>query len=148
MSIEEALSGGNSDPRNETILKMFSLIKIGERAGTGIQTIINTVSKIGYSKPIIEESFNPDRTKMTIFLKNNNFKKEYYETRQNNLPNMSSDENKALDFINRNECITRKKLEEYLSCGKTKSTIILKSLLDKNLIYKEGSSKNIIYLKR
>lgn len=148
MSIEEALSGENSDPRNETILKMFSLIKIGERAGTGIQTIINTVSKIGYSKPIIEESFNPDRTKMTIFLKNNNFKKEYYETRQNNLPNMSSDENKALDFVNRNGCITRKKLEEYLSCGKTKSTIILKSLLDKNLIYKEGSSKNIIYLKR
>lgn len=36
---EEALKGGVSDPRNENIFKMFNLLGIGERAGSGLENI-------------------------------------------------------------------------------------------------------------
>ena len=38
IEIDAAKSGGISDPRNSTMLKMFNLIDIGERAGSGIPT--------------------------------------------------------------------------------------------------------------
>ena len=36
---EEALKGGVSDPRNENIFKMFNLLGIGERVGSGLGNI-------------------------------------------------------------------------------------------------------------
>ena len=36
IGLQTALAGGVSDPRNETVMKMFSLIDVGERAGSGI----------------------------------------------------------------------------------------------------------------
>jgi predicted HTH transcriptional regulator len=44
MPIEEAKKFGTSNPRNKTIHSMFTLINIGERAGSGIPNII-TASK-------------------------------------------------------------------------------------------------------
>ena len=44
IGLQTALAGGVSDPRNETVMKMFSLIDVGERAGSG----------------------NPERTLLTI----------------------------------------------------------------------------------
>ena len=100
MSVEEAFAGGNTDPRNETILKIFSLIKIGERAGTGIQTILRAINVFGYSKPIIEETFNPDRTKLTIFLgKMVTIKINDFEPQLVKVNSLSSDEEKTLGFI-------------------------------------------------
>lgn len=140
MSVEEAFAGGNTDPRNETILKIFSLIKIGERAGTGMQTILHAIKTFGYCKPIIEESFNPDRTKLTIFLD----KKTTIETHDDET-NLSSDEEKSLKFIRIKKEIFRYELEQYLSCSKTKCNTILKSLLEKGLIKKKDSGKKVKY---
>ena len=146
ISIEEAFAGGNTDPRNETILKIFSLVKIGERAGTGIQTILHAINVLGYSKPIIEESFNPDRTKLTIFLgKMINIKtndEEFYHIKVNTL---SYNEEKTLEFIKAKKEIVRQDLEEYLSCSKTKCNNILKSLLQKGIIKKKDFGKNVKY---
>ena len=33
---EEFYAGGNSDPRNPNILKMFGFVNVGERAGSGV----------------------------------------------------------------------------------------------------------------
>lgn len=33
--------GGESDPRNKSLMKMFNLINIGERAGSGVPNIFN-----------------------------------------------------------------------------------------------------------
>lgn len=32
--------GGESDPRNKALMKMFNLINIGERAGSGVPNIL------------------------------------------------------------------------------------------------------------
>lgn len=61
-----ALAGGVSDPRNETIMKMFSLVDIGERAGTGIPDFVNTWTKYMRLSPIYSIKHNPDRTMLAI----------------------------------------------------------------------------------
>lgn len=54
--------GGESDPRNKSLMKMFNLINIGERAGSGVPNIFNVWNDEGFVEPEIEERFDPDRT--------------------------------------------------------------------------------------
>lgn len=58
----QMLKGGESDPRNKSLMKMFNLINIGERSGSGVPLILNTWEDEGWKKPVIEERFDPDRT--------------------------------------------------------------------------------------
>ena len=44
-------------------MKMFNLINIGERAGSGVPNIFN---EEGFVEPEIEERFDPDRTILTL----------------------------------------------------------------------------------
>ena len=55
-----------SDSRNKALMKMFNLINIGERAGSGVPNIFNVWADEGWEKPIIEERFDPDRTVLTL----------------------------------------------------------------------------------
>ena len=64
----QMLLGGVSDPRNRGLMKMFNLIDIGERAGSGIPKIVNIWSNEGLKDPLIEEHFDPDRTLITLSL--------------------------------------------------------------------------------
>lgn len=64
-----ALLGGTSKARNKNILDIFSYINIGERGGTGIPLIMTATKEENYPNPILEDSFNPDETKLTIYIK-------------------------------------------------------------------------------
>ena len=63
---KQILLGGISDPRNKGLMKMFNMIDIGERAGSGVSNIFNTWEDEGYEVPEIIEEFNPDRTKLIL----------------------------------------------------------------------------------
>lgn len=58
---------GESSARNKTILKMFNLVGVGERAGSGFPLIVSACKEFGFDKPNIVETYNPDRTKLAIF---------------------------------------------------------------------------------
>ena len=63
---KQMLRGGISDPRNKTLMKMFNMIGIGERAGSGIPDIYQVWESEGWSMPVVEESYNPDRTRLSL----------------------------------------------------------------------------------
>ncbi|MDE5934064.1 MAG: hypothetical protein K2H40_16495 [Lachnospiraceae bacterium] len=63
---EQMRMGGESDPRNKTLMKMFNLINIGERAGSGVPNIFNVWADEGWQEPEIIERFNPDRTLLLL----------------------------------------------------------------------------------
>ena len=63
---EQMLKGGISDPRNKALIKMFNMIGIGERAGSGVPDIFAVWESHGWEAPKIEEQFNPDRTILTL----------------------------------------------------------------------------------
>lgn len=75
----QMIRGGVSDPRNRGLMKMFNLIDIGERAGSGIPHIINIWQDEDLKDPIIQEEFGPDRTSLILSLE----KKQAIKTSDN-----------------------------------------------------------------
>jgi predicted HTH transcriptional regulator len=68
ISVDDAVFGGISDPRNVTLLKLFGMINFAERAGTGVSGIYAAWEKEGWKAPALEEQFNPDRTVLSLDL--------------------------------------------------------------------------------
>ena len=67
---EEIFDGGVSDPRNPNIFKMFSLIGIGERAGSGLFNIRTIWQDLGWQQPVWEEKFTPERLILSVPVEN------------------------------------------------------------------------------
>lgn len=63
---QQMMRGGISDPRNKLLMKMFNLIKVGERAGSGVPDIFQVWENEDFNMPIIEEQFHPNRTIVTL----------------------------------------------------------------------------------
>ena len=66
MPIEEARKPGSTDPRNETMMRMFSIVEIGERAGSGMDKIFGGWEWAGYPAPTYEVAYGPDRTTLML----------------------------------------------------------------------------------
>lgn len=65
----QMLKGGESEPRNVNIMKMFNLLGFGEHAGSGVPDIYSVWEDAGYLDPIIEEHFGEDGpSKMVVML--------------------------------------------------------------------------------
>ena len=63
---QQMLKGGISIPRNRNIMKMFNLIRVGERAGSGVPNIYDVWNGEGWIPPDINEQYDPDRTILTL----------------------------------------------------------------------------------
>lgn len=66
--IATAMSGGVSDPRNVTILKMFNLIDVGERTGSGIPLIREAWRQMKWPEISAREEYGPERTTVRLVL--------------------------------------------------------------------------------
>jgi len=67
VSKDVAIDGGVSDPRNSVMLKVFSLINYGERAGSGLSNIFYTWEHVFHTKAELNESMGVDR--VTLYLR-------------------------------------------------------------------------------
>ena len=66
IEVAAAKGGGLSDPRNAVILKMFNMIDIGERAGSGIPNIFRVWREQDWPEPIILQEIDPERTELIL----------------------------------------------------------------------------------
>lgn len=66
IGLETALHGGTSDPRNSTIMKMFGLVGIGDRAGTGMPDAIAVAEQKLNAEVTYFISLEPERTVLNI----------------------------------------------------------------------------------
>ena len=68
ISLSDAMEGGISDPSNGIMLKIFSLIEFGERAGSGLSGICKRWEKVYHTPVTIEETHKDgvDRTVLTL----------------------------------------------------------------------------------
>ena len=104
--IEQMRLGGVSDPRNGLVMKMFSLIDVGERAGTGVPDVFATWANAGLPEPQIEENFGEaDRTILTLMLEadakpdnNEQISDDYEQINSSN--EQISDNNEQLNGLN------------------------------------------------
>lgn len=94
--------GGESDPRNKALMKMFNLIGIGERAGSGVPELFSVWENEGWVEPIIEETFHPGRTILTPpFVKKDETTKRRKESSEENTAGRKLREEKHFNNIKR-----------------------------------------------
>ena len=120
---KQMLRGGISDPRNKTLMKMFNMIGIGERAGSGIPDIYQVWENEGWPMPVVEESYNPDRTRLSLeFAKQANKTSE--QNKRTKQANKTSKQNKHRK-TEENYQLIRKYLKEN---GLSKTTDIAQAI--------------------
>ncbi len=145
---EEALRGGISDPRNENIFKMFNLLGIGERAGSGLENIQLAWKEEEWLAPDLEEEFNPDRIILilrTISMlpeQSINLLKYVLKDKYDML---SKEEVLALVSAHQEGYVTNNRLQQLLDTHSIKSNKILSALVDKGYLEADGIGRGTKY---
>ncbi|MCL2662375.1 MAG: putative DNA binding domain-containing protein [Oscillospiraceae bacterium] len=164
LSVDDAVSGGFSDPRNMTLVKMFNLINIGDRAGTGLSTIYSVWEDEGWIKPALEEQFNPDRTVLALYLsaqidKKMPIKSVDKKSAHDNERTLSellsgllspNDYKKVLPLIEHletNKSITPKEAESLVNKSSATARRYLGILTNAKVLVPEGKANNTIYIR-
>ena len=146
---QQMLRGGESEPRNGNLMKMFNLIGYGERAGSGVPDIYATWEAAGYVEPTVEEKFGndqPNRTIVTLPLveKNQSLNQSLFE-KSTELGTKSGEKQKEMQIriemvytkLKENPSISQKQVAEDLEI----SVKQVKNVTDK--LQKQGRIKRI-----
>ena len=139
--------GGESDPRNKALMKMFNLINIGERAGSGVPNIFNVWEDEGWEEPVIEERFDPDRTILSL-----SFFKKVSEKSVSKKVTEKSDSKKVtvktqahydmiLSFMKDDVWYKASELVDVLGVRETRTKALLRALVEDGLLVYNGTIK-------
>lgn len=122
-----------SDPRNPLIMDLFRFIKLSERAGSGIKTILQTVNDLGLQNPTIELS--QDRIKFIL-----------PDTLILDSGHLSKNEKIIMAFILEHGEIQNKNVQELLEVKRTAALNTLNTLVEKNFIKQVGKGRGNKYI--
>ncbi len=148
--------GGESDPRNKGLMKMFNLINIGERAGSGVPDIFRTWEELGWEEPIIEERYG-DAARTSLFLsfiekqakktsEKNKRKKQAKKTSEiKQAKKTIENKNIILEFIRKNGDSKVSEIAELLNLSPARTRAVLKELIVEGKIATSGRTKGKIY---
>jgi predicted HTH transcriptional regulator len=152
IDIRDAVIGGVSDPRNTTLIKMFNLINVGERSGSGIPKIFAAWEGEGWRRPELKESFEPDRTCLSlefasekVAIKSSDKKAAIKNSDKRISKKTKGHREKIMALIDeRGEISTAEACRE-LGLQVARVRRILRGMVDESLIKAEGGNKNRRY---
>ena len=146
--------GGQSDPRNKALMKMFNLIGVGERAGSGVPELFSVWKHEGWIEPTIEEQFDPDRTILTMqFLKETASKKvrekecEKKSARKRVRENTLKQYEMILSMMSPEEWYQATDFMDVLQIKERRIQVLLKELLQDGKIVDNGKIRGRKYKK-
>ena len=149
IELSTALRGGVSDPRNSTMLKMFNLIDIGERAGSGIPNIFRVWKEQKWSAPTLIEEFDPDRLIVSLPLKIGDKKPAIKVGDKKVAIKSERHKNAIIEFLTDHPEGTVAELEDVLGLKASRVKQLLGALSKEGIIEAIGSNRNRRYrLKR
>lgn len=149
IELETAKSGGISDPRNTALMKMFNLINIGERAGSGIPNIYGVWQKQGWKIPEIEEQFEPERTTLRLPFEKIGDKKSAIKIGDKKSAINQVKKQMIIDYLTEHPYAKTSEIADYLALKPSRARDYLCELVADEIIVAEGENKGRIYtLKR
>lgn len=146
---DQMLKGGISDPRNKALMKMFNIIGIGERAGSGVPDIFDVWESQHWKEPVVEEQYNPDRTILTLSFverkvsRNQEHPKYQTDTLDDTLKDTL--EFRILTLLKENPKIKQQEVGETLGVSIASVKRSMKKLTDAEKIQREGGKRNGIW---
>ena len=147
VSVDDAVSGGFSDPRNTTLVKLFNLINVGDRAGTGLSTIFTVWKEEGWVEPVLEEQFNPDRTVLRLVLSPHDTENSDETTTVSDRTAIHDEDRVSaiLTFIKQRGRGKNSDFANILGLSSQRVREILNDLVCRGLIQKHGNKRHTYY---
>ena len=142
---EEFYAGGNSDPRNPNLLKIFGFVNVGERAGSGVDKIMTAWEEQHWKRPVYDISLRAERVTLQLEVgqvvyipRAADLRSEVCEP--NSSIYLTDRERKIVEYIEKHGNISMGKATEI--CGyKTKSATrkLIAELLNQKVVEKQGN---------
>ena len=146
IEIDAAKSGGVSDPRNGTMLKMFNLIDIGERAGSGIPNIFRVWREQGWAAPEITEQLEPERTVLTLLFSKRDGKKAAIKSDDKKMTIKSArQKEEIIAYLTDHVSAKSSDIAELLGVKSTRAKKLLSELIAEEIVVAEGGNRNRTY---
>jgi predicted HTH transcriptional regulator len=160
ISIDEAICGGLSSPRNSTIMTMFTLLDIGEKAGSGVPSIFKAWEEQEWDMPVYTEMNEPDRTILTLKFMTSSDKQVSTADDKNkvaikNKKSKSSDKQEAIKSKNQKKAILKlirqqdevksSDLIDVLNVSEQRIRRLLLEMVNEGVIISLGSNRNRRY---
>ena len=138
VNVQEALVGGVSNLRNELLIKMFNLINVGERAGSGLPSIRTVWQRQGWQEPEIVESFNPDRTILVLPLSANKV-----AAKSGGKPNSIAEQRKndILQYLTDTPEASSSRIADAIGLQVSRTKMYLAELVTEGAVVAEGNSR-------
>lgn len=155
--LKTALSGGTSDARNSTIMKMFSLLDFGERAGSGIPDLFDICKSELGTQPEYQVTYAPSRTTLTIdiskmiqtgrTIKADDKEKMDDNGRTDDKRTIKADDKRTrvIDYIRRNGEVKTENLVKLLGSSTTRTKMLIYQLVDEGVLVACGGNRNRTY---
>ena len=151
---EQMLKGGISDPRNKALMKMFNLIGIGERAGSGVPDIYSVWNDQNWREPEVDEQYNPDRTILRLPLVRRTKKTSEKSKRKKQAKKAGEikqtkktieNKEKIIAYLLQNDIGKTGEIAEWLDLSEARTRVLLKEMADEGSIGSSGKTKKKEY---
>lgn len=149
IALEDAKIGGLSDPRNTALMKMFNLINVGERAGSGIPSIFSVWKRQGWAEPVLTEELSPERITLTLPLHGS--EKAAVKSSGKKAAVKSSGKIAAhhkeciIDYLTDHIAATSAELAELLGLKQPRVRELLSELQQADIVVTQGGNRNRTY---
>ncbi len=137
IDVREAKNGGISDPRNAALLRMFSLIGAGHGTGRGMPHIYDAWEQRGWDDPVVQELFAPDRTTLTLTFG----EARTYKTMKTAMTHKEA----IVDYLTDHVTGSNADFRRISGLSAARVIMILKELLQEEIIVAEGTRRNRVY---
>ncbi len=145
IELDEAKAGGVSDPRNTALMKMFNLIDIGERAGSGIPNIYSVWKKQNLSEPEITESFEPERITLSLSIRKIGDKKSAIKIGDKKSAINETNKTRIIEYLTEHISAKSSEIADYLGLKSSRTRDYLNELIADEVVVTQGSNKNRVY---
>lgn len=142
---EQMRKGGESDPRNKALMKMFNLVNIGERAGSGVPDIFRIWKEEGFEDPIIEERYG-DASRTSLILSFN--KKVAISSDKVAISSdkaCSEHERKIVEYLKQDKEISNADARGITGLSAAGVRKVLKKMVEKGILYESGKNRSRRY---
>ena len=150
--------GGQSDPRNKALMKMFNMIDIGERAGSGVPELFTVWEQESWEEPQIEEQMDGvERTIVILSFKQRLPKKSAEKKCRKKVPKKSAEKKitektrmqyeQILSSLKPGEWYRASELVDVLDVKERRMRTLLGELVAARLLEDNGATKGRRYRK-
>ena len=145
IEVADARAGGLSDPRNGVMMKMFNLIDVGERAGSGIPSILYVWKQQGWAEPAITQTFNPNRIILSLPLSPASGKKSAIKIGDKESAITSAKKQLIIVYLTDHPRAKSSEIAEFVNLKSSRVRDYLAELIAEGIVVAEGGNRNRTY---